>query len=53
MLGEGRAGGHSRPEMQKQLPGGRNIFAKKLARQDGEWGRPWAAGCQVHYLTLL
>lgn len=53
MLGEDRAGEHSRPEIQGQLPGGSNISAKKLARQDGEWGRPWAAGCQAHYLTLL
>lgn len=34
MLGDSKAGGHSRPES-GQVPGGRDISAEKLARQAG------------------
>lgn len=54
MLGDSKAGGHSRPES-GQVPGGRDISAEKLVRQAGlgsgeDCGQQ---GIRCYYVTLL
>lgn len=54
VLGDSKAGGHSRPES-GQVPGGRDISAEKLVRQAGlgsgeDCGQQ---GIRCYYVTLL